>query len=217
MKNLTSISFFVALFIIGCGKKADTNPKPVITDTPIVQEVKPDSFSFEVDTFSIFEKDSKCDPNGSQCAYCNFYYEKIKKPFLIVHDSVNVFIDTMMHRSMRNISESYKGNDYKKIAKQFIIDSKTADEDGFGGWTWDLTIVIQQSVKELFTVDVSAGGYLGGAHGNYYTTTHHFLITNGLFLTDRGTMIKKYSSTLEDMAIDITRNEIVVRVKFTKI
>ena len=46
---------------------------------------------------------------------------------------------------------------------------------------------------------------------------NHFLIPNGLFLTDKGTMIKKYSSILEDMAIDIARNEIVVRVKFAKI
>src|SRR5688572_29938541 len=179
--NQVNIIILISLaFLLSCGKKTKTNDSQNQPSDTNHAEVAVDSSKFEVDTFHVIEKEKEC--AEGECSTCDLYYEKIRQPFLAVHDSVNIFIDSLMVRSMGDIGYSGGKMDLKKIAEQFINDSEV-DVYTNAPWDWSHNTYISHSLKEIFAVTSSSGGYTGGAHGNYYTETVNFFTRTGKRVT----------------------------------
>jgi hypothetical protein len=165
--------------MVSCGKKGGSASTSGSSDSTKLQNIKIDSLAFEVDTFHVIEKETKCNEKEGECTICDLYYEKIRKPLMPVHDSVNRYVDSLMYRALGDMSSSSNGLDLKKRAQEFISASQDPEYGEFGSWDWSHSTSITRPVQEIITVSSAWGGYAGGAHGNYLTETTNFFTSNG--------------------------------------
>jgi hypothetical protein len=182
MKRIPFIMIAV-LLIAGCGKKATPSTEISQKDT-LPTPVKVDSIVFDVDTFHVVETEKKC-PNGD-CSSCDLYYEKIRTPFIPVHDSVNRYIDTLVLHALGDMGSDELKYDLKKRAQAFFASKRELEADDMGtasGWDWELHLNIYRPCTELITVNAEWGGYTGGAHPNYNMYTACFFTSNGKMVT----------------------------------
>lgn len=165
------------ILLSACGKKASNTSNTETTDSTKVAPIKIDSSLFEVDTFHVVQNETKC--NEGECSSCDLYYEKIRTPLLPVHDSVNQYIDTMMNHALNEMSSEKLGLDLKKRADDFINTSNDPDFEAFSGWDYTIHSTILRPVTEIISVSSGWGGFMGGAHPNYYSETVNFFVSNG--------------------------------------
>jgi hypothetical protein len=165
--------------MVSCGKKGGSATNAGSSDSTKWENVKIDSFAFEVDTFHIIEKETKCNEKDGECSICDIYYEKIKNPLMPVHDSINMYIDSLMFHALGDISSSSLGMDFKKRAKEFITQSQDPEYGPYGSWDWTHSTSITRPVQEIISVGSSWGGYTGGAHGSFLMETTNFFTNSG--------------------------------------
>ncbi len=185
MRKLISILFISVPILFSCGKKAkesDNNKNNNTTKTAVVL----DSLAFEVDTFRVKETEKKC-PNDD-CGTVDLYYERIRKPMKPVHDSINMYIDTLVLMALREMGGDEYKYDLKKRADAFFAmkrEMEADDNESGGSWDFNLNVDIFRSCNEIFTVSSGWGGYTGGAHGNYSSQTTCFFVSTGKVVTMR--------------------------------
>jgi len=177
-KTLYILPAFIFL-MVSCGKKNTTNNTTNSTDTTKTT-VKIDSLVFEVDTFHCVEKETKC-PNGD-CGNVDLYYERIKTCLKPVHDSVNMYVDTLVMDMLMLMGGDEFKYDLKKRALAFFATKREFEGDDMesgGAWDYEMNLSIVRSVNEVISVSSGSGGYTGGAHPNYESATAHFFVSNG--------------------------------------
>ena len=176
MKKYFFLACLSAFALIACKKKAPVENTPA-KDTTQVAQVKIDSLAFEVDTFHVVETEKDC--GKGDCATFDSYYEKIRKPLLPVHDSVNRYVDSFMVSTMRGIGYDAGAFDLAKVGKNFIKMATSDEYADVGTLDWSSHSTIIRPVNEIISVSSSCGGYTGGAHGNYYIEVVNFFTSNG--------------------------------------
>ncbi len=182
MKKILVIPFICFAVLVSCGKKNNKIENPAKDTTKV--EVKVDSLAFEVDTFHVVETEKKC-PNDD-CTTCDLYYERIRTCLKPVHDSVNMFMDTLVMRALSNMGGDEFKYDLKKRFESFTATKRefeSEDMESGGQWDYTLNATIYRPCNEIMTVSAGYGGYTGGAHGNYSSEIANFFVSTGKRVT----------------------------------
>jgi hypothetical protein len=183
MKKVAFVLMLLVPVLFSCGKKGEKSNDHTNNDTTKAVVVI-DSLAFEADTFHVIEKEKKC-PNDN-CSSVDLYYEKIRIPMKSVHDSINMYIDTLVWGVLAELGGEEFKYDMKKRAEAFFTSKREieADNNESGApWDFELRLNIFRPCNEIFTVSSSWGGYTGGAHGNYTTQTTSFFTNTGKVVT----------------------------------
>ena len=178
MKKTLAIIVLGSALLFSCGKKAVSTETAKSDSTKVPAKI--DSLVFEVDTFGLKIKESKC--SNEDCSTCDLYYEKIRNGLKPVHDSVNTYVDALVMDMMRDMGGEELKYDLKKRADAFFKSKRDMEKDEIepgGGWYWEMNLNIIRPCTEIITVNANYGGYMGGAHPNHYMITTCFFTSTG--------------------------------------
>lgn len=204
MKKLTLlfISFVCILTLNSCQKKNENQNNEISAS-----EIKVDSITFKIETSKKVSKEG-------DTLFASF---KVKFPKFIGGDAsiigkINGQIEQMVKDQVYSLEDSVqtqKVGTIEEIAQSFIKEYKTYNEENTDiplgvGWEYEGsgdTLLISPKVISIY---YSVYSFLGGAHGNFYTTYMNFNAQTGDLLK------------LTDIVSDTTALKKIAELKFEK-
>ena len=149
--------------------------------------------AYDISTENEILNDKYCQKtydNQSLCMeYQLDYPSKIK--------SSNPALNDTIQKKIAPYRESFKIGDAKKYIVKFL---KEGEFDASGTWSQETTVALFATTEKTFTLAITNGGYMGGAHGNYATGYDNFESESGKKLTLKDLLVEGYKSKLTHIA-----------------
>lgn len=137
--------------------------------------------------------DKYCHTNKDKSTLCMEY--QLQYPENVMGNSKS--LDEKIMATIKPYTKSYKKGNAKKYIVSFL---KEGDYNTSGTWSDETTISLFSTTDETFCLEVTGGGYMGGAHGNYATSFDNYNIQSAKKFSLKDVLIPNYNKELANIA-----------------
>jgi len=146
-----------------------------------------------IKTTSTIVNDKYCQRTKEKNILCMEYQLEYPKTV----DSNNKTLNDYILHAIQPYKDAYKNGDAKKYIDDFL------EEESFdvsGSWSNETSVTLFSTTPKTFTLSISNGGYMGGAHGNYAIGYNNYNAENGKKITLETLLVPDYKKRLTAIA-----------------
>jgi hypothetical protein len=149
--------------------------------------------TYNIHTTQKILNDKYCQKTKSHNTLCMEY--QLEYPEQIQSDKQGL-TDTIK-KSIQKYKDDFKVGD----AERYIITTLKEDDYGMSGtWSNETNVELFATTQNTFTLSITNGGYMGGAHGNYATGFDNYDINSSKKITLNDLLITGYKGKLNKIA-----------------